>query len=67
MFDFLNERNKTGSKLRIAVVRRSACCNAETYEAPAYYTNTMKTHKGEEIPKKIVCLKCGHECSERLF
>ena len=53
--------------LNIPVVRRSACCDAETYEAPAYYTNTMKTHKGEEIPKKIVCLKCGHECSERLF
>ena len=62
-----NETSKTIAQYALQNVRRSACCNAETYEAPAYYTNTMKTHKGEEIPQKIVCLKCGHECSERLF
>lgn len=49
--------------LHIAVVRRSACCNSNTYESPSYYTNTMKTHTGEDIPKRTVCIKCGHECS----
>lgn len=42
--------------------KKSKCCNSEVYEAPSYYTTTMKTHEGKEIPKVTVCLKCGHKC-----
>jgi hypothetical protein len=41
---------------------KSRCCNSTTYEAPSYYTNTMKTHEEKDIPKVNVCIKCGHEC-----
>lgn len=64
MFNHLDERNKTGSKLRIACVMRSACCNADTYEAPLHYSTTMKTNKDEDIPTVLVCTECGHECNE---
>tara|TARA_B100001245_G_C22851109_1_gene409146 strand:- start:1043 stop:1261 length:219 start_codon:yes stop_codon:yes gene_type:complete len=44
MFDFMNERNKTGSKLRIAVVRNSSLpdkhplCKGDGIDHCDYYT-----------------------------
>ena len=45
---------------------KSNCCNSGTYEAPAYYSTTMKTNEGKDIPKVLVCLKCGCKCNQKL-
>lgn len=48
-------------------VRRSECCNYEVSEVPAYYTTTMKTNDGKDIPMEAICLKCGCRCSTGFF
>lgn len=40
-------------------ISKSKCCNANTYTAPSHYSTSM------DAPTVVVCLKCGHECSER--
>jgi predicted RNA-binding Zn-ribbon protein involved in translation (DUF1610 family) len=65
MFNHLDERNKTGSKLRIGVVSGSyGCPNCGSKDIEEIGNNHHQTKDEMEYLEYCRCLKCKHEFVE---